>query len=275
MLSSKRQKRTMIGMTVCMIPVAVSIVLTLTHEKACFAASAPSVAASAPSVEEITVETEEEPKRADFDDMSAMPCENPEAFRKWLATYEEETDEQETSKKAPAETTGESRMDGDAADQVDAADPEGDRSDSSPEEMASETSDPILYTIGGELIDPEIQRKLYRALEAEGIGYWYTGALCQMWQESQGQQYRINETNLEDMGLFQYKNRYWDWSEGDIFDADVQIRKYAREMAARFNAGLTADEAISRHNTSDFVTEVNWQYVQEVKRHLPTMEVIE
>ena len=128
--------------------------------------------------------------------------------------------------------------------------------------------------IGGELIDPEIQRKLYKALEAEGIGYWYTGALCQMWQESQGQQYRINETNLEDMGLFQYKNRYWDWSEGDIFDADVQIRKYAREMAARFNAGLTVDEAISRHNTSDFVTEVNWQYVQEVKRHLPTMEAI-
>ena len=267
MLSSKRQKRTMIGMTACMIPVTVAIVLTLTHEKACFAASAP-------SVEEITVDTEEEPKRADFDDLSAMPCDNPEAFRKWLETYEEGTYEQEASKETPAETTEEIRMDGDAADQTDATNSETAWYDTNTEEMASETSDPIFYTIGGELIDPEIQRKLYRALEAEGIGYWYTGALCQMWQESQGQQYRINETNLEDMGLFQYKNKYWDWSEGDIFDADVQIRKYAREMAARFNAGLTVDEAISRHNTSDFVTEVNWKYVQEVKRHLPTMEVI-
>lgn len=268
MLNKRLQNKLMLGITVSMIPFAAFTAATAARENRVFAAS---ITADG----EIPAGTTKEPEKGQIRCESAMPCENPEAFRKWLATYEEETDEQETSKKAPAETTGESRMDGDAADQVDAADPEGARSDSSPEEMASETSDPILYTIGGELIDPEIQRKLYSALEAEGIGYWYTGALCQMWQESQGQQYRINETNLEDMGLFQYKNRYWDWSEGDIFDADVQIRKYAREMAARFNAGLTVDEAISRHNTSDFVTEVNWQYVQEVKRHLPTMEVIE
>lgn len=105
MLSSKRQKRTMIGMTVCMIPVAVAIVLTLTHEKACFAASAP-------SVEEITVETEEEPKRADFDDMSAMPCIDPEGFREWYEEYQgetetqEETDEPETTEEARPNDSG-------------------------------------------------------------------------------------------------------------------------------------------------------------------------
>ena len=196
-------------------------------------------AASITADGEIHAGTTKAPENGQIGRESAMPCEDGEAFRRWYeenrAKYEPETE---------------------------AAAPE-------------EPEEPKIYTIGGGLIDPEIQRKLYRALEAEWIGYWYTGALCQMWQESQGQQYRINETNLEDMGLFQYKNKYWDWSEGDIFDADVQIRKYAREMAARFNAGLTIDEAISRHNTSDFVTEVNWQYVQEVKRHLPTMEVIE
>lgn len=267
MLNKRLQNKLMLGITISMIPFAAFTAATAARENRVFAAS---ITADG----EIPAGTTKEPEKGQIRCESAMPCENPEAFRKWLATYEEETDEQETSKKAPAETTGESRMDGDAADQVDAADPEGARSDSSPEEMASETSDPILYTIGGELIDPEIQRKLYRALEAEGIGYWYTGALAQMWQESQGRPDVVNPNNGLDCGLYQYRITYWN-EPADIFSVDAQIRKYAKDMAERFNAGLTADEAISRHNTSDFVTEVNWQYVQEVKRHLPTMEVIE
>lgn len=128
--------------------------------------------------------------------------------------------------------------------------------------------------IGGELIDPEIQRKLYKALEAEGIGYWYTGALAQMYQESSGDPFAVNQTNHEDMGLFQYKNRYWNWADGDIFDVDAQLRRYASDMAARFNSGLTVDEAISRHNTSDSVAAVNWEYVAQCKQWLSQMEAI-
>lgn len=163
-------------------------------------------------------------------------------------------------------------MDGDAADQADAADSEGARSDSGPEEMASETSVPI-YRIAGDLIPEEIQRALYEALEANGIEYWYEGALCQMFQESHGQVYAENPNGL-DKGLYQFRISYWDWSTGDIFDVDAQLSRYASEMAARFNAGLSTNEAISRHKTSDYCTSVDWLYVEHVRQWLPLMEAI-
>lgn len=149
------------------------------------------------------------------------------------------------------------------------------KSGSNSEGDSEGAAEPVIYRIAGKLIDPEIQQKLYAALDAEGIAYWYEGALAQMMQESQGNPTVVNPENQEDMGLFQYKVRYWDWAEGDIFDADVQMRRYAREMAARFNAGLSVDECISRHNTSDSVTEVNWKYVADVKQWLGQMEVCE
>jgi len=195
-------------------------------------------AASITADGEIHAGTTKAPENGQIGRESAMPCEDGEAFRRWYeenrAKYEPETE---------------------------AAAPE-------------EPDEPKIYTIGGGLIDPEIQRKLYRALEAEGIGYWYTGALAQMWQESQGRPEVINPNNGLDCGLYQYRITYWN-EPADIFSVDAQIRKYAKDMAARFNAGLTADEAISRHNTSDFVTDINWTYVQQVRQHLATMEVIE
>lgn len=124
-------------------------------------------------------------------------------------------------------------------------------------------------------IDPEIQRAIYRALDDAGIAYWYTGALAQCYQESRGDPTVTNETNGIDKGLFQYRSTFWDWSRGDIFDPEVQIGLYVSQMANRFSAGLSTDEAISRHNTSDYVTEINWQYVADVKQWLGRMEVIE
>lgn len=145
----------------------------------------------------------------------------------------------------------------------DGGDPENDR----------DSEESRLYMISGELIDPEIQRKLYRALEAEGIEYWYEGALCQMFQESHGQVYAENPNGL-DKGLYQFRISYWDWSTGDIFDVDAQLSRYASEMAARFNAGLSTNEAISRHKTSDYCTAVDWLYVEHVRQWLPLMEAI-
>ena len=58
--------------------------------------------------------------------------------------------------------------------------------------------------IAGDLISEEIQRTLYKALEAEGIEYWYEGALCQMFQESHGQVYAENPNGL-DKGLYQFR----------------------------------------------------------------------
>ena len=269
MLSKRKQKRTMIGMTVCMIPVAVAIVLTLTHEEACFAASAA-------SVEEITVETAEALERAEFDDLSAMPCIDPEGFRKWYEEYQGETQEEINEQETSEETAEKPDINTDRCEDVQTGIPtelptEVETTVEVPSERVEETV--AVYSVNGELIDPIIQQKLHDALEKHGIGYWFEGALCQMYQESRGQQYAVNPHNGIDCGLFQYRSTYW--NGGDIFDVDAQIERYASDMAARFNAGLTADEAISRHNTSDFVTDINWTYVQQVRQHLATMEVIE
>ena len=54
----------------------------------------------------------------------------------------------------------------------------------------------------------------------------------------------------------------------DIFDVNAQIRKYTQQVAARINAGLSVEEIISRHITSDYVTEINWEYVNAVLQWL-------
>lgn len=131
-----------------------------------------------------------------------------------------------------------------------------------------------LYRIAGELPDPALQRAIWDALQAEGIAYWYEGALAQCFQESHFEMYAVNQKNGVDSGLYQYRSTFWDWEQGDIFDANLQIRKYAAEMAARFNAGLSADEAISRHKTSDYCEEVDREYVQQVRQWLGQMEEV-
>lgn len=217
-------------------------------------------AASVIASEEIIVETAESPENGKIRD-SGMPCEAPERFAEW---YEQ------NRRKYEPETSEETRSDDIGTDHEEAGTNEDPQKDPVTE---MENAMPTLYKIAGQEIDASLQIKLYQHLQAAGIPWWYEGALCQMFQESHCQQYAVNQHNGLDMGLFQYRSTFWDWSS-DIFDVDAQMRRYSAEMAARFNAGLSVDEAISRHNTSDFVTEVNWQYVQEVKRHLPTMEAI-
>lgn len=131
-----------------------------------------------------------------------------------------------------------------------------------------------VYRINGEIPDPELQRMIWDALDAAGISYWYEGCLAQCFQESHMQRYAQNPNGL-DKGILQYRITYWDWSKGDIFDVDAQLQRYAAEMAARFNAGLSVDEAISRHKTSDYCTQVDWLYVQHVKQWLAVMEEVE
>lgn len=235
-------------------------------------------AAPVARVEYFTEETAKAPEIGQNCEQSAMPCDNPEAFRKWLATYEEETDEQEAGKEAPAETTGEGRMDGDIADQADAADPEGARSDPGPEEVESEAPVPTFYRIAGDVIPEEIQTAIHEALDAEGIGFWYEGAIAQIYQESHGNPWAENPNGL-DKGLLQYRMTYWPaiaeaYGEAgaDIFDWQAQIRVYARQTARRINAGLTTDEIISRHKTSDDNPAIDPEYVQHVRQWLGRLE---
>lgn len=114
---------------------------------------------------------------------------------------------------------------------------------------------------------------MYDALNRHGVSYFYEIGICQMWQESRGNIFAENP-NGKDKGVLQYRLQYWDWNRGDIFDPAAQIELYAEQMAQRLNSGLSADECISRHNTSDHVSEVNWEYVAQVKQHLSNLREV-
>lgn len=211
--------------------------------------------------EEIIAETAGSPENGQIRD-SGMPCEVPERFAEW---YEQ------NRRKYEPETSEETRSDDIGTDHEEA----GTNEDPQTEPVTEmENAMPTLYKIAGQEIDASLQIKLYQHLQAAGIPWWYEGALCQMFQESHCQQYAVNQHNGLDMGLFQYRSTFWDWSS-DIFDVDAQMSKYASEMSTRFNMGLSMDEAISRHNTSDHVTAVNWEYVGQVKQWLSQMEVVQ
>lgn len=219
---TKQTKTILIGW-IGMIPLAAMIIFVLLQNLGVLEAHA------AP-VEDFIVEETEAVNEAE---LSAMPCIDQEAFRRWYENY---------------------------------------NTSSEPVGSEEEATQPTLYRIAGQEIDPELQVSLFHHLEAEGIAYWYEGALAQMFQESSCDPYQV--TNGLDYGIYQYRITFWNWDDGDIFDVDAQLRRYASEMAARFNSGLSVDEAISRHMTSDFVSTINREYVSDVKQWLSQMEVV-
>ena len=191
------------------------------------------------AVEDFTEESSETSETGLFDEDSAMPCVDPEGFAAWYEEYQHASITSNT---------------------LEALEPEI----------------PIYHFNVGpneHQIEPDLQRLLYHYLEEAGIEYWYEGALAQMYQESHGIWWAENPNGL-DKGIYQYRITYWNWNDGDIFDVDAQMRRYTSEMSARFNSGLSADEAISRHKTSDYVTTIDWTYVGHVKQWLPLMEAI-
>ena len=191
------------------------------------------------AVEDFTEESSETSETGLFDEDSAMPCVDPEGFAAWYEEYQHASITSNT---------------------LEALEPEI----------------PIYHFNVGpneHQIEPDLQRLLYHYLEEAGIEYWYEGALAQMYQESHGIWWAENPNGL-DKGIYQYRITYWNWNDGDIFDVDAQMRRYASEMSARFNSGLSANEAISRHKTSDYVTTIDWTYVGHVKQWLPLMEAI-
>ena len=140
------------------------------------------------------------------------------------------------------------------------------------ETVACETeSQATAETVGVQSVESEpvsidIPTLLQQSLDAAGIGWWYPYAMAQMTQESHGNPWAENPNGL-DKGLFQFRITYWTEPES-IFDISAQIRVYTRQVQARLEAGLSIEETISRHYTSDFVTEVNWEYVNLVLSHI-------
>ena len=117
---------------------------------------------------------------------------------------------------------------------------------------------------GGRYMDnaENLKELLRESLEAAGIGWWWPYACAQVEAESGWNPNAENKNGL-DKGLLQYRITFWDQPES-IFDPEAQIRVYVSQVSARLAAGLGIEETISRHYTSDWVTEINWDYVRHV-----------
>ena len=148
--------------------------------------------------------------------------------------------------------------------------------------MPCMVNDPIqhkLYSVNGQVLDCCLQVYLYDRLEEKGIEWWYEYALCQSYQESRYDIYAVNQTNFEDKGLFQYKQRYWagiaaQYGRGgaDIFDPYAQIDVYTSQIAERINKGEDVYSAISDHYTGG--SGYSQKYVNEVMQWMSKMERI-
>ena len=106
------------------------------------------------------------------------------------------------------------------------------------------------------------QETLKAELTSAGIDWWYPYAVAQAQQESSWNPWAVSPDG-KDKGLFQYREQFWTEPES-IFDVNAQIRRYVSEVSARLAADLSIEETISRHFTSDYVTEINWDYVNHV-----------
>lgn len=215
-------------------------------------------------VEEFTVCEVESPENGKIREMSGMPCENRKQFERWYANYEQTASEEmevseleESSSEVPVNET-----------RCEVSEEETE----TVQEAVPHTAK--VFAVNGETLNPELQALLYDALDRHGIGYFFEIACVQCYQESHFNVWAENP-NGRDKGILQYRLQYWDWNRGDIFDPAAQFELYAEQMAARLNAGLSAEECISRHNTSDFVTAVNWEYVGQVKQHLANLREVE
>lgn len=133
----------------------------------------------------------------------------------------------------------------------------------SPCELAVEESVLVLSETTPEPIPEMTPRdKLLTALTEAGIEFFWPYACAQMMQESGGNPYAVSPDG-KDHGLFQFRAQYWTEPES-IYDVDAQIRVYVSRVAARINAGLSIEEIISRHYTSDYITDIAWDYVNAV-----------
>lgn len=256
-MTRQERKDFMIGITMCAVFVIVAVYLYTLPVDAANSSNMGSYGGDKVVDEYFIEETAETPKNPFFDANSAMPCVDREGFMEWYETYEQTASEEvevsereESSSEVPVNET-----------RCEVSEEETE----TVQETVPHTAK--VFSINGETLNPELQAMLFDALDRHGVGYWFEIGLCQMYQESRGNIYAENP-NGKDKGILQYRLQFWDWNRGDIFSAQAQFELYAEQMAARLNAGLSVDECISRHNTSDYSTAVNWEYVAQVKQWL-------
>lgn len=178
--------------------------------------------------------------------------------------YEEAVNESETGEEVQAEAPTECiRMDSNTPDETHATNTEsvGTYTEPSTVETVQETQ---AYTETRPTVPvaQTPQEILQNALNAAGIGWWWPYAYAQVMQESHWNPGAISADG-QDYGLLQYRLRYWTQPE-NIFDVSAQIRVYVSQVSARLAAGLSIEETISRHYTSDYVPGIDWTYVNAV-----------
>lgn len=119
-------------------------------------------------------------------------------------------------------------------------------------------------------IPTEYLTEMAARLHAYGIDWFLPYAVATMFQESRCNPNAENPNGL-DKGLLQYRITYWPAvcrehgfdPNTSIFDWRVQISIYAADAARRLHSGLSVEEAVSRHNTSDY-GQYNPVYVAQV-----------
>lgn len=199
--------------------------------------------------------------------MSAMPCEDPEAFEWWLETYEQETGEE-----ARVEIDFVPDVREDVPQEVPTVQSsEVETSAEVPSERVEETV--AVYSVNGETLNPELQAYLYQRLSDYQLEWFMPYAIMIAYQESHFDQYDVSDDGL-DYGLLQFRKQFWDWSRGDIFDPYAQIDVFVELMANRANAGCDLYEMISRHMQSDYGS-YNHDYVATVLSHEPNLKEVE
>lgn len=119
-------------------------------------------------------------------------------------------------------------------------------------------------------IPTEYLTEMAARLHAYGIDWFLPYAVATMFQESRCNPLAENPNGL-DKGLLQYRITYWPSvcrehgfdPNTSIFDWRVQIAIYAADAARRLHSGLSVEETVSRHNTSDYGA-YNQVYVNQV-----------
>lgn len=210
------------------------------------------------------VETENEPsetteagKRAEFDGCAASQTEG---------AYEPETSEESSADRVLEETAEPDgyRVAGEGS--VEAAPTAAPVAGPPAVETAPEVPAPVQDEPAHDVHEMGLEQALRSALVEAGIGDLYIYCWAQVQQESHWNPNSVSADG-KDYGLLQYRLQFWD-GPGDIMDPYAQIQKYVGQVKARVDAGLSIEEIISRHMTSDYVTEINWDYVNLVLSHL-------
>ena len=260
MLNEKKQKKVILLGWILLIPLAFTIALTLIQR---VSAKKGSFTASDVSGEYFTVDTNGTAKTDEFSLYTGggMPCENPEQFERWYATYEQteseevyavsdycEADDEACEESLPGhEDETEMETDAETAE------------DTPSEEILLDS----LFQIDGRVLRPELQTYLRHRLSEQGIEWFMPYALMIAYQESHFDIYAENRNGL-DKGLFQYRITYY--TGNNIFDPYEQIDIFVRQMAHRAEIGCDVYEMISRHNVSDYGS-YNEVYVSQVMQH--------